>query len=80
MKVYQTKFESNFLLHFFDLWEYVERKLEGGSTLFAHPLGNTQHPSTSDKDPNQAYLSMQMSNELDSITNLSECLESLIDS
>ena len=41
MQQYQQKFESNFLLHFFDLWEYVERKLQaGGETLLAHPVGN----------------------------------------
>jgi hypothetical protein len=42
MRVYEEKFESNCLLSFFDLWEYVERKLstDEGITLFAHPIGN----------------------------------------
>lgn len=53
LKVYKTKFESNYLLNFFDLWEYVERKLQtqDGSVCIAHPVGNVQHPSASDKDP-----------------------------
>jgi hypothetical protein len=67
-------------LHFFDLWEYVERKLASSETLIAHPRGNVQHPSASATNPMQACLAMQMANEVDSITNLSECLESLIDS
>lgn len=42
MRIYEEKFESNCLLSFFDLWEYVERKLatDEGITLFAHPVGN----------------------------------------
>ena len=54
MKIYETRFESNHFLYFFDLWEYVERKLasDDSTTLFAHPIGNVQHPSASSKDPN----------------------------
>ena len=39
MRLYEQKFESNVLLNFFDLWEYIERKLatDDGVILFAHP-------------------------------------------
>jgi hypothetical protein len=42
MRLYEQKFESNVLLNFFDLWEYIERKLatDDGVILFAHPQGN----------------------------------------
>lgn len=42
MKFYEQRFESNHFLYFFDLWEYVERKLstDEGITLFAHPMSN----------------------------------------
>lgn len=81
MRVYEQKFESNHLLNFFDLWEYVERKLEteDGVTLVAHPRGNEPHPSASASDPSQAYLSLKMANEIDSISDLSASLETLIE-
>jgi len=42
MRLYAKRFESSHLMYFFDLWEYVERKLstDDGVTLFAHPVGN----------------------------------------
>lgn len=69
MRVYEEKFESNCLLSFFDLWEYVERKLstDEGITLFAHPIGNIQHPSASAKDQNQAWFELNQANEIDAI-------------
>lgn len=81
MRVYEQRFESNCLLNFFDLWEYVERKLstEDGVTLFAHPVGNVQHPSASSKDPNQACLDLNQANEIDAINQLSQSLDKLID-
>lgn len=52
MKARAEKFESNHQLYFFDLWEYVKRKLDSPDfvTHFAHPLANKPHPSASATD------------------------------
>lgn len=78
MKAYEQKFESNCLLSFFDLWEYVERKLAAGTTLFVHPLAE-QHPSASAQDPYQLWTRLQQANEVDAINQLSTNLDKLIE-
>ena len=39
MRLYEQKFESNKLMYFHDLWEYVERRLKDkdGATVIVHP-------------------------------------------
>lgn len=79
--MYEKNFESNRILFFHDLWEYIERKLKNddGATVFVHPQSDNQHPSTSLIDPNHAYLDIKMANEIDAISDMSANLEKIID-
>ena len=47
MRLYEQKFESNKLMYFHDLWEYVERRLKDkdGATVIVHPADDNQHAS-----------------------------------
>lgn len=43
MKMYEEKFESNKMMYFHDLWEYVDRKLasaDGSTVMINHPASN----------------------------------------
>ena len=58
MKLYEEKFESNKMMYFHDLWEYVDRKLastNGSTVMINHPASDAQHPSVPDRTAAKPY-------------------------
>ena len=58
MQLYEERFESNKIMYFHDLWEYMDRKLasiDGSTTVINHPTADKQHPSVPERNANKPF-------------------------
>ena len=88
MQLYEQKFESNTIMYFHDLWEYIERRLRDpdGATVITHPNDPNQHASapksgvlSHDGATVQPHAYMKQANELDQMNHFIKELHKLIE-